>query len=373
MNEPGATGLLAGIPPARKTQHFLGVQVLRGLAAVLVVIHHATQNGTRLPGKPTFSWLDHGSFGVDIFFPISGFVIYLSTTIMMRKSSGNMIGKFVERRLIRIVPLYWIFTTLTLVLFEVAPNTMLSYKATAWNVVASYFFLFSYNNVGSPEPVLPVGWTLNYEMLFYAIVLFVIATRRSLLKVCTVIILLFALAGCFIPHRYAIAYALDPIELEFLAGMYLAAYAHWLKKIPAWISLVAAAICFSFVLCGPFAAPEFQVTRPLIYGVPGALIVAAFVALEGQIEFGRWRALLLLGDASFALYLSHTFVVPAIAGVFAKYVHLGQMAGLLSMVALSVAVSLPVGILIHLYLELPLLQALAKKKVPWSLHSADAY
>ena len=88
---------------------FRGIQVLRGLAAAMVVALHATQSWSQRVGgqAPGLVW-GNGAAGVDIFFVISGFVMAVST--IGKEHKVNPAQNFLERRLIRIAPLYWIAT-----------------------------------------------------------------------------------------------------------------------------------------------------------------------------------------------------------------------------------------------------------------------
>ena len=79
------------------------IHYLRGLAALLVVFHHSIIQ--LAPVRDHYAHVEFGQAGVDIFFVISGFVIYLSN------GKGRLgSGEFLKRRIIRIVPLYWLAT-----------------------------------------------------------------------------------------------------------------------------------------------------------------------------------------------------------------------------------------------------------------------
>src|ERR1700730_5914930 len=124
------------------------IQSLRALAALSVAYFHTDFGGIRF-----------GSFGVDVFFVISGFIM---AQICQTDSSH-----FFLRRLVRIVPLYWALTLLIFGLAKFAP--WLVYRAPAdWaDLARSLFFVPYQNKSGLVQPELFLGWTLNYEMFFY--------------------------------------------------------------------------------------------------------------------------------------------------------------------------------------------------------------
>ena len=350
------------------------IQILRGLAALLVVLHHQFQVATdAFASHPSLVVFDTGAFGVDIFFPISGVAMYLAASNVLRRGSLPPAWKdFAWRRFLRITPLYWFFTLLKLSLFLAVPTAMLHYRFQLWNTVSSFLFLPSYNNMHVPEPVLPVGWTLAYEMFFYLIVTLAIALRRPLLRWCASIIVALSIIGLVIPHSWGgLTYLADPIELEFLFGMLIASVLPRLQRVPAWLPTLVLPAALAFALCFPVHSHplEFLPQRVLFWGIPGALIVWSALVLESRISLIRLRALLLLGDASFSLYLSHPFIIPA-ARYAIRAFHLHGSAGLVLFLLLGQLICIPVAILFHLYVETPMLRALTQCRTPWTLRSA---
>lgn len=144
------------------------IQALRALAALSVVLYHACQ------------WANAGfaigAAGVDIFFVISGFVMW--TTI---QDPGLTPGRFVQRRFWRVAPAYWLVTAIVAAVALAAPNLMSKVYVTPSHALLSFAFIQHDDPSGVPFPLLPVGWSLNYEAIFYAIVAFALlapARRR---------------------------------------------------------------------------------------------------------------------------------------------------------------------------------------------------
>jgi peptidoglycan/LPS O-acetylase OafA/YrhL len=139
----------------RAPANFLTIQALRAVAALLVVLLHAFETwGERVdPAAPGVNW-DNGAAGVDIFFIISGFVMVISSRRRVDQAGAWLI--FLRHRVVRIVPLYWLLTTVK-VLAVVALGGVVLRTGLDFNFVAgSYLFLPVTDSAGHFRPVLPV-------------------------------------------------------------------------------------------------------------------------------------------------------------------------------------------------------------------------
>jgi len=153
------------------------IQVLRAVAAIGVVFTHAiTRLSTSFPGASEHALftglggqLTVGDAGVDLFFVISGFIM-----LHVHRNDFGRPGaplRFMLRRILRIVPIYWLLTTLALVFLIFAPQLFTTHYRgiyLPW-IVGSYLFLPIAPPDWNATPVVGVGWTLNYEMFFYAV------------------------------------------------------------------------------------------------------------------------------------------------------------------------------------------------------------
>jgi peptidoglycan/LPS O-acetylase OafA/YrhL len=138
--EPATNAIVASVGTIKN------IQALRAIAALSVVLYHIDIIGI-------------GSSGVDIFFVISGFVI--------AKSGSNVDAvQFYSRRLFRIVPIYWIGTILVFGIAIVAPHLLKHTDADLADLIRSLIFIPYLKSSGLAQPVLFLGWTLNYEMFF---------------------------------------------------------------------------------------------------------------------------------------------------------------------------------------------------------------
>ncbi|HEV2577467.1 MAG TPA: acyltransferase [Acidobacteriaceae bacterium] len=353
---------------AQGKQEFFGVQSLRAVAALLVVAGHSTdfllsQNGW-VPGS--LSWL-HGPAGVDIFFVISGFVMMISSQRLITRAHPSRL--FLWRRIIRIVPLYWLLTLARVVIVSIKPSLSLHAHSGPWNIVSSFLFIPSRASYGEIRPVISVGWTLNFEMFFYLVFAVSLAYGRRMMRVLVPAMLVVSIVGVFRMEAWPAWTALaDPIVLEFLAGVGLAVLTMRslkhskmpLSKVAAVAGLVAGFA--GLFLLVPGAGPIF---RPATWGISALLIVSAVVSLEPVLAKKLPPWLLLLGDASYSIYLVQTFIFPVIhiiigrvrpAFVQQQPVEAGVLMMILSIIATSIA-----GVLIYRLIERPITTALRQR------------
>ena len=279
----------------------VSLQALRALAAWLVVFHHFMQVffDFRTNSLAGHLLATRGQVGVDIFFVLSGFVIHLS-------SAGRRIpvSTFLVNRVARIAPAYWLYTALTaLILLSFSP-LMPGYGLALPELVLSLLVLPSQNPAGfGYYPILPVGWTLNFEMMFY--LLFALSFlapprwRLGLLAVLVVLLNTLLTQTPFFSDFYR-----NPIIFEFLFGVLLAeAHRRGGLRWPAGVALPLALGAVATLLAFPADHPA----RLLAWGLPCAVLVAACVALEPW--FAGRRLLKALGDWSYSVYLLHVIVL----------------------------------------------------------------
>jgi exopolysaccharide production protein ExoZ len=320
-------------------ENYTGVQALRFLAAILVVMVHATLYTTeRL--DPTFGIWSPGAAGVDIFFVISGFVMVVSSRKLMTQTGGGLV--FAKRRLIRIVPLYWLVTTLKIAALLAIPAAVLHAKLSFYQVVTSYLFFPARNAEGALEPLVGVGWTLNYEMFFYLVFTLALLLRRDIYWFIGAVLGLCAL-GSLVPNieSDALAFYCNSIVLEFFGGMLLARVAAtW--RFPWWACLAAFAVGLALLLAQSGGPSHYGlVPRFIGSGLPALLVVSGVVFGERWLS-GRIPSFLLgLGAASYALYLFHPLIAPLAPTVLMRVgLHEGWISIVASiMIAIIVSVS----------------------------------
>ena len=284
------------------------IQLLRGLAAMAVVVFHA-QGELRHHGfQDPFPPLLVGAGGVDIFFIISGFVMVHSSDGQFGRSDS--VKTFLVHRIIRLVPLYWLSslaaTFVAAILSTIPGHTSLSIP----HVVFSFlFYPFPRPEDHAVLPINPLGWTLNYEMFFY--ICFAVALllpRRRAIAAVTAGLLLLSIAGLVLPLPLPVAYWADPIVLEFALGMLLAEFRRTGWRMPKSASLLLAFCSLSVAIATAPLVGEHPVLRAFLWGMP-ALGMVAGLTLGEKASLGLLgRLLAKLGDASYALYLTHSIL-----------------------------------------------------------------
>ena len=338
------------------------IQILRAVAATMVVWHHARHEAGLLAARGAGAALAPGTLlpwwaGVDLFFVISGLVIVLASRSLAGAPGGR--GRFLAHRIARVVPLYWLTTALYLALALAAPGLLGEAGALGRDpafVAASFLFWPMARPDGSLQPLYGLGWTLNYEMAFYA--LFALGLgfgpRGAVAWLGGVLVALVAL-GTLVSPPPPLAFWADPIVLEFAlgAGLGLARLAGLRLPSGARIALallgLAGMLGAAWHLGGEGEVPGFA--RPLLVGLPAGLLVAA-AAFGPGLGRGRiaalpapLRALAVLGDASYALYLTHPFALRAgreallrlgLAPALHPWVAMAAMTGLALLAALAV-------------------------------------
>ena len=323
---------------------YKGLQVLRIVAAGLVVTLHSTFYAhERL--NPNISLFGVGVTGVDIFFVLSGFVMVYSSGRLVSARDGWKV--FAERRISRIVPLYWIATTLKLALLFLTAGLIRHSQFNLWQTFCSYSFIPAYNVDHEIEPLLGVGWTLNFEMFFYVIFAISLFLRVNVYRFCGVVLSALALGSHYHrPGSSAISFYATSMVIEFFFGMLIAKACLLRWHLPRWWAALVLAGAFVWMLN---RLPPVDSPRGLTVGIPAALIVYGTASLESI--FSRvpgW--LVYLGDASYAIYLFHPMCSPGAPALLSKmHVNSGFLA-----VILSLVIATFVGCIVHAYVETPI-------------------
>jgi len=286
-----------------------------------------------------------GAAGVDVFFVISGFVLW--TAAEARPVSPVA---FLAARFKRVAPLYWIATLAVAAVAWRAPQVLPIVHPGARHLLLSLLFLPHADPVGDPFPLLPTGWTLTYEAFFYvAFALALAAPKDRRLQVLSGLLLAASLLG-FGYHGWYTLLA-NPLLLEFLAGVGLARL--WgrggLQRARRELGPV-------LIGAGVFALAALQLGgvrddfwRPFLWGPPAVMVVAGALKLEadGRLTGGRVsQALQAVGDASYSLYLVQAPVIAAFA-----WMTPGLPAGLKAPAGLALAIA--AGLACYRWVERP--------------------
>lgn len=286
------------------------IQMLRGIAAMMVVfVHLDVQLRRHALGGFDSAWLVSG---VDIFFVISGFIMWVTTA----RRPGIAGAEFMKNRIIRIVPLYWLMSAIVLATALCAPDLLHTTVFQPKHAIASFLFIPVRHPVtGAFWPLLVPGWTLNYEMLFY--VLFAISIEagdqllwRRLAWLSGLILTVLIIAS-FTKRTFDVMnFYANPMMLEFLAGALLGIIYRSCRVAQSWLWLGAVALGFFLLWQGtaimPIGVPVFA---------PGAFLIVAGALFTPPFRIGFLQS---VGDASYSLYLTHIITLAAVATLWTR-------------------------------------------------------
>jgi peptidoglycan/LPS O-acetylase OafA/YrhL len=296
------------------------IQSLRAVAALMVVFHHLLNEMARLAGGSAvvaaLSPLLPLMAGVDIFFVISGFIMVHASAGMA--GQGGAAWLFLRRRLIRIVPLYWVMTAVVAVLAMLMPGRIAGGSPEWPMLIGSFLFWPVAWPDGLVQPVLTLGWTLNYEMLFYGLfALALAATGRIFLvaALATAGLLALTVLAELVPSL-PFSFWGQPIILEFAFGMALGLARLSGLRLGGWVRLALALAAFAALLAAPRGIGYTSWHGALFHGGPALMLVAAAALGRDRRSVFSPRWLERLGDASYALYLTHPVALKSLSALF---------------------------------------------------------
>jgi exopolysaccharide production protein ExoZ len=354
------------VAPVKTAQRVEVIQALRGLAALLVVLNHATNVIDERADIVHGAWIDYqplnnlGAIGVDIFFVISGFAMAEA----VRAKPGRGPARFLIERFVRIMPLFWFMSMLTAAVLYALDKPM------SWASVANTVTMLPiYPQHRYAEPVLAVGWTLAFEWVFYALIAAGLAvSRRHAVAIAMALALTLVLLSLEPAGRSPLGkLVLNTMYAEFAFGIGIA----WLWRAGRLgggdtagpVLLIAAAGGVGWTLWRDFSyfahldalfVGGADLYRALLWGLPSAALVAGALAVcEPRLANGRpgrgWQSALRIGNASFSIYLVH---LPVMWIAEASLPHT-RLAGELIIGMLSLA-CLGLGLAAYRWIEQPL-------------------
>ena len=313
------------------------IQVLRFFAAFSVMMVHL----------PVFEF---GIWGVDIFFVISGF-------IMMYVTENNE-KFFLLKRIFRIVPLYWILTLGVFVLAIFIPEVLNNTTANTAHLIKSLFFIpFDKNGTGH-FPILFLGWTLNFEVIFYFLFsLSLVFFKENRMIACSIFIIIFLVFNKVFSEKNFIfeTYAND-IFIEFIFGMIL--FTIWKRyKNKISTNLTNHFICLTILLVSIFILNYYNFSRSISYGLPSLILAIYFLFFLNHLKFPK--ILVSLGDASYCIYLLHPYIIQ----FFYKILEINEYDIIIELfftLIISIIVFI-ISLLIYKFIEFPINGSLRKK------------
>jgi len=347
---------VAGELLVRRT-HYDSVQAMRALSVLAVILYHVAMrqrqdfSHSNLTLAYPISLIGH--CGVDLFFIISGFII--ATVNWGSFGKPKAIRDYGVKRLIRIYPVYWL-TSLPLLVLGCA-------TAFDWKSIVGAIVLLPHY----ADRINLVAWSLSYEILFYAVfALFLLGSERLLpifMGLWFFCIVGDGLVPVVLKHFSIVQNFFRPLNIEFILGLSVACFVRknlffkkpWLLVVIGLVGLVGAMALKHF---GANPYPEYDGrVRALIFGVPAALLLYAAIVAESMNKFVCPKLILLVGDASYSIYLVHFELIRALMlnNIVRSFCRPLEF---ILWELLVVTIVLAVGSLIHLRIEKPMLTVL---------------
>ncbi len=279
----------------------LSIQYLRGLAAMAVAISH-------IAGYPGLTSAT-GAAGVDVFFVISGFIMWTVTSQRTVKP-----GSFMIDRLTRVAPPYMLLTVAIYLIANYVPGAFPNMRTNLSHLILSALFIPHIDPYGKAFPLVVPGWTLTYEIFFYIVFSVGLLTPvRRRAWICTAAFSMLVGIG-LLTHSdiEAVNTYTNPLLMEFVAGLWLGV-AWNSRKLPSkqWGGIAFVAGIAALTTWEMLYGTQPIGLRALVWGVPAALIVVGLLIIEQSVGLVRSRFLLLLGNSSYSIYLVNVFVVAA--------------------------------------------------------------
>ena len=259
------------------------IQLLRFISAFLIITIHLGYH--------------FGHIGVDIFFVISGFIItYVS--------QGNS-HKFFIKRLIRIIPVYWLVTFFFFITLFLFPNLFDLSEPNLVYFIKSIFFI-PFNNINTGHyPIVIYGWTLNYEIYFYFIFsISLLFSKKFFPIIFTFLFVILYLCNLNLSNFLSKTYS-NIIIFEFYFGFILYYFFRYFYNFLNIKFLYKLIIVFFLISISMLLILSKIENRLIVYGIPSTLIVFVFL-LFYKVKLPR--IINLLGDSSYILYLIHPYV-----------------------------------------------------------------
>lgn len=320
------------------------LQALRALAALAVLCFHMQPHWATSPQLgPLLQWARQGFAGVDVFFVLSGFVVYLSAARGLADGSG--MGWFLRRRALRVYLGYWPVFLLSVL--------VLALNAGAWPALDAKLLRSAL--LLQPDTwrnTVPTAWSLSFELWFYLWLGLIVfrGGRYTLAILCAVALWMVVWNGGWLwIDRHAVYYGYEPLRYlftglmpEFLAGALVAhASLRWPNLFARWLPWTVLAVLLMLLGWRLGASSiwfnRVEVMRAASYGTAGlgALLLALVLSRSG------WNAPALLvgiGDASYSLYLLHPLLLDESGALRFRYLEAFPMGKNLFLLALPIVI-----------------------------------
>jgi peptidoglycan/LPS O-acetylase OafA/YrhL len=337
---------MSGVSRSANRDKFGSIEIGRGIAALLVVLHHtgSIMSEPRFFGAEPFNGhFNNFNVGVDFFFVLSGFIItWIHWSDIGRK---ERIGSFAAKRFVRIYPPYWFILFPLTILYLVFTGAGQPSQRDPVNIILSIFLL------PNPGPlVLGVAWTLTHEIFFYALFAVIIWAGRkalwllpawALAIVTTNLLVTFHAIGSL---DFPFSFILSPFNIEFIMGVGAALILRH-ARIPVPYVIAALGVVVFFVLTWFFGhIQDDPLVGRLAFGTASTLFVLGAVEIERHRPLKVPGFLLAFGASSYAVYLVHPVALSFLINLSSRlgistYLSLNVVAIMISLVATALGIA----------------------------------
>jgi peptidoglycan/LPS O-acetylase OafA/YrhL len=347
---------------------FITIQVRRGIAAIMVMLYHATRHYNLKGLNFIGNIFKNGYLGVDIFFVLSGFVITISSLKYFKNKNPL---EFTIKRITRIFPSFWLYLLFPLtILYFIFPQFIYDKSAFEFsNYLKVIFLTFNHPTISQ------VTWTLSFELYFYFLFLMILINKSfKFLVVCVLIFSFLNLVGLPVSQNlYFKKYLFSPLVLEFFLGVLIAFILQKINTIKKYLQFVILFISLTLFLLSFYLEDYNYIhiskhNRFLYFGIASFLLILSSLLIEkfNKISFNKY--LVSIGDASYVLYLIHSIILSFFNNsliLTGRFIILNNQITTVIICFLIVIIS----IIIHKYTEKPMIRFLNSKSKKWLLKS----
>ncbi|MGC2234657.1 MAG: acyltransferase [Pyrinomonadaceae bacterium] len=339
-------------PALSKRRNINSLQALRGIAAVMVLLFHLTET-LDLTASINFlnGFFRFANSGVEIFFVLSGFIIAYTAHHLI---STKRVKEYILKRFIRVYPIYWIaitFFIIPAVFFELNSSYVFSF----YNLLSTYLLF--------PEHpmIYGVSWSLSHEVYYYLLFALLIISRKFIVVYFLIFaVVIFRVLG-FVSFEHSAVFRLMFSQNVLLFFMGMTTFYIFHKKLfsPARsVCITGITICIpAFILYGQ----NFHdyIFASMFYGLTTSFLIFCLVNLEINHDAKIPHPFILLGDASYVLYLIHLPILKSLIKLTSTFTAAHSV--IISLSILSSALIIYASIIIHKKVEKPLLRLLKMK------------
>ncbi|MFK5894847.1 MAG: acyltransferase [Pseudomonadota bacterium] len=330
----------------------MGLQIGRGIAALLVVFHHITLGSSTFYGDELFNgFFEFGFIGVDFFFVLSGFIIYWVHSNDQQNISSGLI--YLKKRLIRIYPPFILISIVLLLAYSLFPT--LSTNSRDIGVITSLLL------IPTPplEPALTVSWTLMHEMLFYLIFISIFYNKKlfnMILFIWAISIITVAFSSMGGVVR---TFILNPHNLEFMFGI-ISAVVIKNKKGKGYFLPLGLILFTTYIYSYQhgYHSNINQLFIKIYLGTTFMFTVIGLCNIDHKVKYPKF--LIFIGAASYSIYLIHNPVISILNRIASKGLTYVEISPSIIFILVS-AFSILSGIVYYLVWEKPMLKLLKNK------------